>query len=216
MMLEKFVNKFKTEGVDHVRIHPFAETRLGKICSQDWRFTFFIPHMGEFTSPVCFANWLATGDEEARHNVRYRCEVSVKGYLQYVLFAKYYQLCGMRNTINKEKEQLSLPFVAYKIHTNGLKEFDRWKEYPSVIKEMIDHILDPELGPKTDYPWEDKFPGLVGRIDSLVSKIVGERPEQSEEKMPKKGKRKTAEVTENQSEEIAEEVVTSEAEVVAE
>jgi len=88
-MLERFVNKFKNEGVDHIRISPFADTKLGKITSKDWRHRFFVPHMGEFTSPVCFANWICTGDDDARHNVQFRFNETVKGYLQFVLYGKF-------------------------------------------------------------------------------------------------------------------------------
>jgi hypothetical protein len=175
-MIEKFINKMKTEGVDHIRIHPFANTFIGKVTSQDWRFKFFVPHVGEFTSPVCFANWICTGDDEARHNVQFRCEKTVKGFLPLVLYAKYYQLCAMRNVL--KREMVDLPFVAYKVHASGIKEFDRWKEYPSEIKLMIEHILDPERGTKVDYPWEETHPGLVDRINKMIKDIVGEQPEQ--------------------------------------
>lgn len=171
-MLERFVNKFKNEGVDHIRISPFADTKLGKITSKDWRHRFFVPHMGEFTSPVCFANWICTGDDDARHNVQFRFNETVKGYLQFVLYGKFYQMCAMKGIIKREMKDL--PFVVYKQHASGIKEFDRWKEYPIEIKNMIDHILDDDRGPKTAYPWEENHPGLEQRIQDQIKKMVGE------------------------------------------
>ena len=204
-MIEKFINKMKHQGVDHIRIHPFANTFIGKITSQDWRFKFFVPHVGEFTSPVCFANWICTGDDEARHNVQFRCEKTIKGFLPLVLYAKYYQLCAMRNVL--KREMVDLPFVAYKVHASGIKEFDRWKEYPSEIKQMIEHILDPERGTKTDYPWEETHPGLIDRINKMIKDIVGELPEQPVvQPKPRKGK-KTPEVAVTEEIQSEEEVV---------
>lgn len=171
-MLERFVNKFKNEGVDHIRISPFADTKLGKITSKDWRHRFFVPHMGEFTSPVCFANWICTGDDDARHNVQFRFNETVKGYLQFVLYGKFYQMCAMKGIIKREMKDL--PFVVYKQHASGIKEFDRWKEYPIEIKNMINHILDDDRGPKTAYPWEENHPGLEQRIQDQIKKMVGE------------------------------------------
>lgn len=178
-LIEKFVNKFKSDGVDHIRISPFAETTIGKVASQDWRKKFFIPHVGEFLSPVCFANWLSTGDDDARHNPKFRCDAAVKGYRTFVMYAKFYQLCSMKSLL--EKEMKDLPFVAYKVHQSGVKEFDRWKEYPAEVKEMIQHILDPQRGPKVAYPWEEKHAGLTDRIAERITAIAGvSEPEDSD------------------------------------
>lgn len=197
-MLEKFANKtnmFKTEGVDHIRISPFAETKIGKITSKDWRHRFFVPHIGEFTSPVCFANWLCTGDDEARHNVHYKFNETVKGYLQFVLYAKFYQLCAMKGILKREMKEL--PFIIYKQHASGVKEFDRWKEYPLIIKDMINHILDENKGTKVAYPWEEKFPGLEEKIQERIKAMVGDSSKNSEEESSKKkGKSKEKSIDE--------------------
>lgn len=170
-IIKQFANKsFKKEGEDHIRISPFAETNLGKLLSPDWRKKFFIPHVGEFLSPNCFANWIVTGDDEARHNPAFRAPVAVKGYRNFVLYAKFYQLCSMRAIL--EKEQKDLPFAMYKVHTSGVKEFDRWKEYPSEVKEMLAHVVDPARGPKVPYDWEGKFPNLLEKINSMIEKIA--------------------------------------------
>jgi len=169
-IIKKFVNKFKKEGEDHIRISPFAETTLGKVLSPDWRKKFFIPHVGEFLTPQCFANWLVTGDDEARHDTNIRPAVHVKEYSGFVLYAKFYQLCSMKTLL--EKEMKELPFAMYKVHTSGVKEFHRWKEYPSEVKEMIQHILNAEKGPKAAYPWEEKYPGLLAKIDEQIKVIA--------------------------------------------
>ena len=76
----------------------------------------------------------------------------------------------MRGVLKKEMKDL--PFVSYKQHKSGVKEFDRWKEYPVEIKSMIDHILDEARGPKVPYPWEEKFPGLKDRISQRIKAMT--------------------------------------------
>lgn len=169
-LIKSLVNKFRTEGEDHIRISPFAATTLGKILSPDWRKKFFIPHVGEFLTPQCFANWLITGDDEARHDVNLRPSSHVREYSGFVLFAKFYQLCSMKTLLQKEKKDL--PFAMYKVHTSGVKEFHRWKDYPIEIKDMMDHVLDPARGPKAEYPWEEKHPGLVAKIQAHIAAIA--------------------------------------------
>lgn len=170
-IIKTFVgNKFRNEGEDHIRISPFASTTLGKILSPDWRKKFFIPHVGEFLTPQCFANWLITGDDEARHDVNLRPSTHVREYSGFVLYSKFYQLCSMKTLLQKEKKDL--PFAMYKVHTSGVKEFHRWKEYPIEIREMLDHVLDPARGPKADYPWEEKHPGLLAKIQSHIAAIA--------------------------------------------
>lgn len=216
-MLERFVNKFKKEGVDHIRIHPHAETILGRAVSKDWRHRFFIPHVGEFTSPVCFANWLCTGDDEARHDPKFRFATTVKGYQQFVLYGKFYQLCAMRNLLKREMKDL--PFVSYKLHQSGVKEFDRWKDYPIEIKEMISHVLDPQRGPKKPYDWS-AYPGIEERVKQMIAEIVG-TIEESEEPQPPRSKKKpqvqeTVKSDEQVPEEVTQESVTDESVQVAE
>lgn len=169
-IIKKFVNNFKEEGGDHIRISPFAATILGKVLSPDWRKKFFIPHVGEFLTPQCFANWLVTGDDDARHDVNLRPAAHVKEYPGFVLYAKFYQLCSMKTLLDKEMKDL--PFAMYKIHTSGVKEFHRWKEYPTEIKDMIQHILDPQRGSKAPYPWDEKYPGLVEKINQHIKAIA--------------------------------------------
>lgn len=169
-IIKKFVNKFREDGGDHIRISPFAETTLGKVLSPDWRKKFFIPHVGEFLTPQCFANWLVTGNDDARHDINIRPSTHIKDYSNFVLYSKYYQLCSMKTLL--EKEYKDLPFAMYKVHTTGVKEHHRWKEYPLEVKEMVEHILDPERGSKTPYPWDKKYPGLAERVNEHIKEIV--------------------------------------------
>ena len=167
-VMEKFVSRFKQDGVDHVRVGVSAETTIGRLAAPEWRKRFYIPRVGDFLTPVCFVNWLSTGDEEARHDPKYRVKDTVRGYHRFIMYAKFYQLCSMRNTLAKEMR--SLPFVSYKIHQSGIKEFDRWKEYPGVVKEMIEHVLDPARGGKVPFAWEDSVEAEVSAmIDAIVA-----------------------------------------------
>ena len=167
-IFESYANKLKKDGVDHIRVSVVAETQLGKICAHDWRKRFFVPRVGDFLSPVCFANWLVTGDEEARHDPRYKVKRNVRGYHKYVLFAKFYQLCSLRGVLVREMKDL--PFVAYKVHQSGIKEFDRWKDYPLTVKEMVRHVIDEERGPKVPFPFDQE---TVDEINSMIAAIAG-------------------------------------------
>lgn len=166
-IMETFVTKLRKDGQDHVRVSAIGETAIGRLCAHDWRRRFYIPRVGDFLSPVCFANWLVTGDEAARHDPRYRVKQNVRGYHRYVLYAKYHQLCSLRSVL--QREMLDLPFVCYKIHQSGIKEFDRWKEYPGTVKEMVQFVIDPENGPKKLFPFP---PELVEEINSMIEAIA--------------------------------------------
>ncbi len=206
-VMEKFVSSFKKDGVDHIRVGLGGETQLGRICSVEWRRRFFIPLVGEFLSPQCFANWLITGDEAARHDPKYRVTRSVRGYHGYQLFAKYYQLCSLSSQLRKEMK--SLPFVSYKIHGSGIKEFDRWKEYPATVKEMIEHILDPERGPKVPFPFD---PALKETIDSMIKAIAMASTDNSEPEATTEEAAVEEAVVETVAEEVVDEEVPAEEE----
>ena len=42
-IIEKFVNKLKEDGKDHIRISRYAETQLGKVSANDFRRNFRFP-----------------------------------------------------------------------------------------------------------------------------------------------------------------------------
>lgn len=164
---DKMAPVFKVDGVDHVRISVHAVTLIGRMASHDYKYEFFIPHLGHFLSPVCFANWLSTGDDNARHDADFRVKKTIKGYRKYILFAKFWQLCKMRPRLTREKRDL--PFVSYREHQSGIKELNRWKDYAPTVKLMLDHIFDPERGPHAKFGWT---PGLLEEIDTIVSEIA--------------------------------------------
>lgn len=191
-IMDKMINTLKKDGVDHIRVGLSGETQLGKMCAQEWRRRFFIPRVGEFLTPQCFANWLVTGDEAARHDPKYRVKHAVRGYHGFVLFAKFYQLCSLSSQLRKEMK--SLPFAVYKVHGSGIREYDRWTEYPTKVKEMIEHILDPERGPKAPFPFSE---GLRESVDEMIRLIAAASTPDEEEAAQA--------VEENQAEEAVEE-----------
>lgn len=199
-IMDKLVSSFKKDGVDHIRVGLAAETQLGKLCAVEWRRRFFIPRVGEFLSPQCFANWLATGDEAARHDPKYRVKNAIRGYHRYLMFAKYYQLCSLASQLRKEMK--NLPFTSYKIHGSGIKEHDRWAEYPVKVKEMIEHILDPERGPRAPFPFDE---GVRESVDEMIKLIAAASTADDEEVVEE-----TTEATQQATEEAVAEEVTVE------
>lgn len=164
MLLNVFVN----DGGDHIRVSPYGKTTIGRIASMDWRKKFFVPHLGEFSSSRCFANWLVCGNEDARHNTRFKVDKTVKGYRALMLYAKYHQLCSLKKTLASEKTDLV--FVAYKEHKSGIKEGTGYRENPVEVNNFIEFILANE--DTTKYDWDKNHPGLLKLIDSLVKAIL--------------------------------------------
>lgn len=203
--LEQFVNRLKKDGVDHIRISPFAETYLGKVSSLDWRKKFFVPQIGEFQSAICFVNWLVTGDELAKSDPKFKVSKSIKNYRDLCMFAKFYQLCSLRSVL--ESHMVDLPFVAYNQYQTGIKEYTTKRESPVDVRNMILHILDPKLGPKKEFDWDSINPNLKALVKSYIEKIVPvevvEKPvakvveELPTEKKPKKKKKKKSTVVLN-------------------
>jgi len=140
---------FRQDGNDHVLVSPFAGTQLGKYASMTWRKKFFFPMLGEFVSPLAFMAWLATGDEMQRHaNQPARLPSMPKDeYLKYLragYLAKWYQLASMHGALVKQfkssdTDLLELPWVEYKIHVNGLKEFPQSQLNAEVLKKLVRH-----------------------------------------------------------------------------
>lgn len=173
-IIEKFVNKLKRDGVDHIRIARDALTPVGRAAAQDLRKSFFIPQIGRFVNPICFANWLHTGNEDARDDLSMRTRMPLSDFREFVLYGKFYQLCSMRDMLVREMKDL--PMVAYHQFPNGVREINRWKEYQSEVRAMIDHIVDPERGPKAPYPWDEKYPGLTEKINQRIMDMTGIDP----------------------------------------
>ena len=149
MKINEFYNNIYANGVDgkhHILVSPFGETNIGKFSSLNWRSKFFLPNLGEFTSPINFVYWALTGNENLRHektNIKVPREFWELGRL----YAKYGQIAALKNNILKNYNEeelervLNLPWVTYKVHLSGIKERLPDEKYNFVIKEIIKHIL---------------------------------------------------------------------------
>lgn len=164
---------FHKDGGDHVNINLRAETEIGRLCSPDWRKTFFIPHLGEFLSPRNFVYWvLSGGDEEQRHSFeRYNTRSVPLGVVRdLLLYAKFYQVNAMIFRIQKQKELMDLPWVMYRKHLTGVKEYDTWEDYPSAVKEFVDFVQ--VNGRKAKFPWAEKHPRVLENVNIYVLKVI--------------------------------------------
>jgi len=65
-----------------------------------------------------------------------------------------------------------LPFLMYNVYATGVKELNKWFEYPSQIKKIVEHILDPNLGPKVQYPWDEEYPDMLNEINEKIKAII--------------------------------------------
>ena len=138
---------FKTDGKDHVLVTPFCATQIGKYASMSWRKRFFIPQLGEFISPMAFMSWLCHGDESQRHannpmRVPYMSKEEFLKYQRAGYLAKWYQLASMHGALVKQSKigdlnLLDLPWVEYKVHTTGLKEFPQSQINAEILKGLV-------------------------------------------------------------------------------
>ena len=162
------------EGENHIRISPFAKTKIGKILHPRWGADFFVPRIGGFHSPVCFANWLVTGNDDARWDVKIRSKKRVERFNDLVAYGKYHQICRLKKMVEGELKKFpkNIPWFMYNVHATGVVEVDRWKEYPSLVRRFVSHITDPQRGPKYPYAWETEFPGLEDYVEELIKNIT--------------------------------------------
>lgn len=138
---------FKQDGKDHVLVTPFCATQIGKYASMSWRKRFFIPQLGEFISPMAFMSWLCHGDESQRHannpmRVPYMSKEEFLKYQRAGYLAKWYQLASMHGALVKQSKVgdlnlLDLPWVEYKVHTTGLKEFPQSQINAEILKGLV-------------------------------------------------------------------------------
>lgn len=189
---------FKQDGVDHVLLAPFGETKIGKYASMNWRRAFFIPQLGEFLSPQSFVSWLHYGDETQRHSGKptrlpYLDRDTQVLYQQALYLAKWYQLSSLHGALVKQSTAggvnlLDLPWAEYRIHANGLKEFPQNQKNADIIKALvklnIEHGNHSGLGKIES---EKIIPGfelkkLQGWIDQVVRKNFNLEPVQPKTK----------------------------------
>lgn len=138
---------FKQDGKDHVLVTPFCATQIGKYASLSWRKRFFIPQLGEFVSPLAFMSWLCHGDESQRHanqpaRIPYMSKEDFLKYQRAGYLAKWYQLASMHGALVKQSKVgdlnlLDLPWVEYKVHTTGLKEFPQSQINAEILKGLV-------------------------------------------------------------------------------
>lgn len=162
------------DGVDHINVFSYGETDIGRITSPDWRRNFYIPHVGDFVSARAFANWIISGgNEELRHSTAfYKTAVPTKDFRLLTTFAKYYQLCTMRSNLVTQQDMLKLPWVMYRKHFSGIREYDRWESYPQTAKSLAQFILDK--GSKQHYHWDTVNPEVMECLNFYLQKITGE------------------------------------------
>lgn len=190
---------YRADGVDHILVTPFAATNLGKYSSLSWRKYFFFPMFGEFLSPLAFMSWLATGDESQRHashptrlQPNQRDEMMVRaGYL-----AKWYQHAAMHGIIvkqinNSDIDQFEIPWVEYKTHLNGLKEFPQSQTNAEVLKKLarhnfqqgnkdglktLDNTIIPGFNLEEMETWLNETVRIRFNLQPVVQQAVSEEP----------------------------------------
>lgn len=170
---EQLQTQMRRDGVDHINISATGETEMGKIVSPDWRKKFYVPHMGDFISARSFANWMVSGgDESLRYNTGfYKTSVPVEDFRKLLVFGKYYQLCALRSVVLNNKDALELPWVMYKRYTSGVREFDRWSNYTSIISPIVQDIVD---NADYSYDWVTEQNGILRCVNTYLERITGE------------------------------------------
>ena len=161
----------RVDGQDHLNLSVHSKNIIGQLASPESRKRFFIPHLGEFGSPRCFANWMVSCGDEALRFSRNRYDISgttLNVFRLYMLYAKYFQLVSVRGTFVSKKDLLDLPWVMYYQHLTGIREYDRWEQYAEAVKTMVQHVVEHEASVKFD------FNTINPRISEVVSKRIRE------------------------------------------
>jgi hypothetical protein len=163
---------YTKDGEDHINLSAFGETMLGRLSSPEWRRPFFIPHLGEFKSVRGFVQWLATGDDSKRFNEdRMRVgNMSSNDYHTLMIFAKYYQMNSFAGVIRGHSKELELPWVSYKVFTNGVRQYNPWTNYTILAKEMAQHIL--VNGVRETFPWATRYPAVMGIVNTHIASVM--------------------------------------------
>lgn len=170
---DKIRMALRQDGKDHINLSIFAETVIGQHASPEFRKRFFIPHLGEFGSARCFANWMCSGGDDTlrfdqrRYDTR---SVSLNVFRQYMLYGKFYQIVSVRGTYSDHKAGLDLPWVMYKKHLTGIREFDRWDAYPHTVKAMVRHAVENNTRVKFD--WEHVAPQVLETVNKRIREIA--------------------------------------------
>lgn len=166
----------KNDGIDHINISPRGETELGRVLFLDWQRRFYIPGMGNFQTARSFANWMISGgDDEHRGggvNSRYfRSTTPMVSVNMLMVFAKYYQLRTIRQTLEDNQDLLSLPWVGYRKYPTGVRESDRWSNYGSIIKPFVEELVD---NGDAYHDWAAKDPDILEVVNHFLKGIAGD------------------------------------------
>lgn len=164
---------FRHDGKDHVNLSIFGETVIGQNASPEFRKRFFIPHLGEFGSPRCFANWMCSGGDDTLRFDQRRYDtknVALSVFRMYLLYGKFYQVLSIRGTYIAHKAMLDLPWIMYKKHLTGVREFDRWDTYPDMVKAMVSHVVEHDARAKFD--WSLVNPRIQDTVDARIRQIA--------------------------------------------
>lgn len=162
------------DGVDHLNVSPFSVNETGKIAFPEWKKKFYIPHLGEFLSPRHFANWCESGGDD---NHRYTSEFfgnrvkNIHEFRTLMMYAKYWQMSSVRDTLTANSEMLDLPWTMYKRYLTGVKEYNRWEDYPGIVKTMVEHIVNEfDFHP---FNFEEVLPGVTSILNRHIRVIAG-------------------------------------------
>lgn len=168
LIRDQFHKVLHQDGQDHVNLSVHGKTEIGQIASPEYRKRFYIPHLGEFASARCFANWMCSGGDDSLRTSSSRYNTagtSVSVFRMYLLFAKHFQITSLRNTCVSNSNMLNVPWVMYKQHITGVREFDRWSIYSEIAKVLVMHAVDNTANVK--FNWD--------LIDGQIPLVVQER-----------------------------------------
>lgn len=173
LIRDQIQRAFRHDGVDHVNLSIFGDTAVGQNASPEFRKRFFIPHLGEFGSPRCFANWMCSGGDDTLRFDQRRYDTknfALNIFRMYLLYGKYYQILSIRGTYNAHKDLLELPWVMYKRHLTGVREFDRWDSYAEMVKTMVRHAVD--FDPRAKFDWNTVNARIPDAINTRIRQIA--------------------------------------------
>lgn len=166
----------KNDGIDHINISPRGETELGRVLFLDWQRRFHVPGMGSFQTARSFANWMVSGgDDEHRGggvDARYfRSAAPITSVNMLMVFGKYFQLRAVRQTLETHQNLLDLPWVGYRKHPTGVREYDRWADYGAIIKGFVEELVD---NAEVTHDWAVYDPDILEVVNFYLKKIAGD------------------------------------------
>lgn len=163
------------DGKDHVNVSAYGASECGRLSFPEWRRNFYIPHLGEFGSPRAFANWCVSGGQEnlRRHTGFFEYRVTnIREFRALMLYAKFFQLTALRPSLTKEENLLDVPWLMYKKHLTGVREYHQWEDYPGIVKAFVTHIV--RNGNQAKFDFEGAIPGVTEIVNRHLRAFIGE------------------------------------------